>query len=219
VTGWILLVLIAGAVFVALLRFGKLPRRSWESLAAALVLGMAGYALQGRPGLPDAPAQPSLSKGKEAAAFIEMRSAMDQNYGPAKRWLITADSFARTGDYALSAGYIKAGLRVSPNDPDLWSALGVQLMLASEGRMSAPAKYAFDRARKLSPSQPAPDYFEGLAALFEGRVVDTLKIWQHLLDTAPKYARWQPLLQSQVDGLTTTAEKLSKQETQISPSN
>jgi cytochrome c-type biogenesis protein CcmH len=218
-TGWILLILIAGSVFAMLLRFGKLPRNTWEPLAAVIVLAMSGYALQGRPSLPDAPAKLLPGKGQEASALIDMRAEMDQNYGSAKRWLITADSFSRSGDYALSAGYIKAGLRQNPKNADLWSGLGVQLMLASEGRMSAPAKYAFDRARKLNPYSPSPDYFEGLAALFDGRVVEALKLWQGLLDTAPKEARWKPRLESQLAGVTRMAEQLSKSGTPPSTSN
>jgi cytochrome c-type biogenesis protein CcmH len=92
-------------------------------------------------------------------------------------------------------------------------------MLASEGRMSAPAKYAFDRARKLNRYSPSPDYFEGLAALFDGRVVDALKLWQKLLDTAPKEARWKPRLESQLAGVTRMAEQLSKSGTPQSTSN
>ena len=219
VIGWISLVVLAALVFAGLLYFGKLPRRVWELLAAALVLGMAGYALQGRPGLDDAPGKPLADKGKEASALIDMRRDMDQNYGAAKFWLITADSFARSGDYQLSAIYIRSGLRQNPRDANLWAALGVQLMLASEGRMSAPAKFAFDRARKLQPSHAAPDYFEGLAALFGGRVVDALKLWQGLLDRSSPTDRWRPRLQAQVDGVTAMAKQMAEQEPNPAPSN
>lgn len=217
--GWGILIIQALAVFGALIWLAKLPRRAWEPLAAVLLLGMAGYALQGRPSLADAPAKPLASKGEEAAALIEMRGVMDQNYGAAKRWLITADAFSRSGNYALSAGYIRTGLRQNPNNADLWSALGVQLMLASEGRMSAPAKYAFDRARKLNARSPTPDYFEGLAALFDGRISDALKLWQGLIDTAPKDARWKSRLESQVSGLMRMADQLSKSGTVPTPPN
>ena len=218
-TGWIILIVLAIAVFGSLLWSAKLPRKLWEPLAAALVLGLAGYAWQGRPSLPDVPAKPSADKGEEAAALIDMRHDMDQNYGAAKFWLITADSFARSGDYQLSATYIKSGLHQNPNDANLWSALGVQLMLASDGRMSAPAKFAFDRARKLQPNQPAPDYFEGLAALFDGRVVEALKLWRGLLDRAQESDRWKPRLQAQVDSVMTMAQKMSEQETIVGASN
>ncbi len=219
VTGWVLLIILTVAIFTGLLKLARLPRKTWEPLAAILVLGMAGYALQGRPDLLDAPAKQTADKGREAAALIEMRAVMDQNYGGAKKWLIPADGFARKGNYQLSAIFLKSGLRENPADADLWSALGVQLMLASEGKMSAPAQFAFDRARALQPLRPAPDYFAGLAALFEGRVVDALKLWQGLLDRAPASARWRPKLQAQVDGVMIMARRMSEQGTQVAPSN
>jgi cytochrome c-type biogenesis protein CcmH len=212
-TGWVMIIVLAAAVFLGLLKLAKLPRKTWEPLATVLVLGMAGYAFQGRPDLPDAPGKQGADRGKEAAALIEMRSVMDQNYGGAKKWLIPADGFARDGNFQLSAIFLKSGLHENPYDADLWSALGVQLMLASNGEMSAPAKFAFERARKLQPLRPAPDYFEGLAALFEGRVVDALKLWQGLLDRAPEQARWRPKLQAQVDGVKVMARRMSEQET------
>jgi cytochrome c-type biogenesis protein CcmH len=217
--GWVMLIVLAAAVFAGLLKFAKLPRKTWEPLAAVLVLGMAGYAFQGRPDLPDAPGKQLADKGKEAAALIEMRSVMDQNYGGAKKWLIPADGFARDGNFQVAAIFVKSGLHENPYDADLWSALGVQLMLASDGKMSAPAQFAFDRARKLQPLRPAPDYFEGLAALFDGRVVDALKLWQALLDRAPVEARWRPKLQAQVDGIMKMARRMSEQDTPQLPSN
>jgi cytochrome c-type biogenesis protein CcmH len=210
-TGWMTLVILATGVFGALLRFARLPRKTWEPLAAILVLGMAGYAYQGRPDLLGAPGKQGGDKGKEAAALIEMRSLMDQNYGGAKKWLIPADVFAREGNFQLSAVFLKSGLNENSYDADLWSALGVQLLLASDGKMSAPAKFAFDRARTLQPLRPAPDYFEGLSALFEGRVVDALKLWQRLLDRAPQQARWRPKLQAQIDGVVKMARQTAIQ--------
>lgn len=199
--GWITLILMAAMIFGAILWLGKPPRGTREALAAVIMLGMAGYALQGQPGLPGAPANASEAKGQEATELIMMRSDMDDQYGPAKKWLTTADAFARTGNFKLSSSFIQSGLKENPDNADLWSAMGLQLLLAGEGRMSAAAKFAFDRARKLSPEQPAPDYFEGLSALFEGQVDTTIELWQGLIANAPERAKWKPRLESQLGGL------------------
>jgi cytochrome c-type biogenesis protein CcmH len=217
--GWVTLFILAFSVFAGLVLIGRLPRKTWEPLAAVLVLGMAGYAYQGRPSLQDAPRQPLSRKGQEAAALIAMRVDMDQHFGIANKWLVTADAFSRSGDYELAADYIKSGLRQYPRNADLWSGLGLQLMLASNGKMSAPAKFAFDRARKLQPTAPAPDYFEGLSALFEGRVIEAVKLWQGLIDTAPKNAKWKPRLESQVNGVLQMAQRMSQEEANNPPSN
>lgn len=215
--GWIILgalalLLLAGLVFV-----GRVPKSLWQIVAATILLGMTGYALQGRPDLPGSPAQPREAKVSTANELLIIRGEMDHIYGPGKRWLVTADAFARAGGYAASAGYIQAGLREFPRDPDLWSGLGLQLMLASDGQMSPPAKMAFDKARSLDKFQPAPDYFQGLADLFEGRVDDTLKRWKALLATARPEDRWKKRLESQIAALEQLAAQNAGAQKQVTP--
>jgi cytochrome c-type biogenesis protein CcmH/NrfG len=199
--GWIVMIAFGLATFVALTYFGKLPRGIWEAAAAAIVLAAAGYAWQGSPGLAGSPAKQLTDKGSTAEALIQTRSEMDQTFSNARPYLILSDAYARDGDYQFAASYIRSGIRKHPQNADLWAGLGLQLMLAGEGQMSPPAKFAFDRAKKLAPRQPAPDYFEGLAALFEGRIDVAIGLWQGLLDTAPKEAKWKGRLESQVADL------------------
>ena len=211
--GWIVAIVIAVLTFVGLIWFGKLPRRSWEIVGAAIVLALAGYALQGRPSLSGVRAQPIAANRSTAAALILMRSEMDFTFSRAKPYLVTSDSWARDGDYGLAASYIQSGIKKYPSDGNLWSALGLQLMLASDGQMSPPAKFAFDQARKYAPNQPAPDYFSGLDALFNGRVDDALVLWQRVLAKTPPKAKWRPRLESQIAGLQAMEKRLSKGET------
>jgi cytochrome c-type biogenesis protein CcmH len=201
--GWIIMVMLCVLTFAALLIFGKLPRKTWEAVAAACILAMAGYALQGRPNVAGSPASASVSESAAAADMILMRSEMDQTYSSARPYLILSDAYAREGNYQFAASYIRSGLRKNPRNADLWAGLGLQLLLASDGQMSPPAKFAFDKAREFSPNQPVPDYFEGLTALFAGRTDMALGIWQSLLARAPKQAKWKPRLESQIKGLQT----------------
>lgn len=199
--GWIVMVALGLATFAALVYFGKIPRGTREAVAAAIVLAAAGYAWQGNPGIAGSPAQQLADKSRSAEALIQTRSEMDQTFSSARPYLILADAYARDGDYQLAASYIRSGIKRHPQNADLWAGLGLQVMLASEGQMSPPAKFAFDRAKELAPRQPAPDYFVGLAALFEGRIDVAIGLWQGLLDTAPKEAKWKARLESQVAGL------------------
>jgi cytochrome c-type biogenesis protein CcmH len=200
-TGWITVVLIAAAVLVGILLFLPNRKQLWPVIAAALVLGAAGYAWQGAPSLPSSPAQPIAAKLKTAESLLQMRADMDTGYGIGKQWLITADSYARSGKFDYSAAFIQAGLRQHPKNGDLWAGLGVVLLLAGEGQMSPPAKMAFANARKYAPRNRAPDYFTGLVELLEGRPDKTLEIWQRLIDDAPDKAIWRPKLESQLAGL------------------
>lgn len=199
--GWIIMIGTGLVSALAILAFAKGRRQLWQPVAATVVLAMAGYAWQGRPELSSSAAQPIAAERGAADALLKMRSDMDQNFGVAKMWLVTADGFARDGSYSAAAGYIQAGLREHPDNPDLWSALGLVLMLASDGEMTPPAKLAFDKARTLAPNLPAPDYFEGLAALFDRKPDITISKWNMVLERATPKAKWRPAVESQLAGL------------------
>lgn len=176
-------------------------RQFWPPVAAAVVLGLAGYAWQGQPQLSAAPAKQMPSELKAADALLSMRASMDASYGVGQQWLVLADSYARDGNYKFAAAYINAGLRKYPNDGDMWAGLGVVLMLSGDGKMSPPAEMAFANARKFRPTNRAPDYFAGLEDLFDGRPLETVKTWQGLVDNAPDKAIWKPKVESQLNGL------------------
>lgn len=197
-SGWVALGLLAAVSLAGLVLLGRLQKGYWQLAAAAVLLGMTGYALQGRPAVLSAPAKSLAAKEDAAIQLVDMRADMDQSFGGAKRWLVTADSFAKQGDYKLSASYIQAGLKKNPEDPDLWSALGLQLMLASNGQMSLPAQLAFDKARAIRPNYPSPYYFGGLSRLFNGDIDGAILFWEKALSLATPNAKWKPRLESQL---------------------
>ena len=196
--GWFVLGLLSVLSLFALVFFVRSSKGLWHVAAAAVLLGMAGYALQGRPSLPPAPAQPLEASAVGATQLVEIRADMDESFGSAKRWLVTADSFAKQGDYPLSASYIQSGLRKDPQNADLWSALGLQLMLASEGQMSPAAQLAFDKARAIRPKYPAPYYFAGLARLFAGDLDGAILLWEKTVSLATPTAKWKTRIESQL---------------------
>lgn len=199
--GWVILALLSVASLGAVIAIGKSPRVMWQVAGAAILLGMSGYALQGRPFVKASPAVASDTERDLGQALVLMRANMDQSFGAAKRWLVTADSFSRVGDHQLSAAYIQSGLRENPRNADLWSALGVQLMLASDGRMSTPAKLAFDKVRMFDARHPAPDYFGGMADLLAGNVPAAMQKWQTALALATPKAKWRAQVELQLERL------------------
>ncbi len=55
--GWLFAFLFAVACFAGLWKFGRMPRAALEFTLAALLIGLAGYAWQGSPSLPETQAQ------------------------------------------------------------------------------------------------------------------------------------------------------------------
>lgn len=196
--GWVALVLLSAISLSVLIWFVRGSKALWQIAAAAVLLGMTGYALQGRPGTLASRAKPLAATEVAATQLVDIRADMDQSFGSAKRWLVTADSFAKQGDYPLAASYIQSGLRSDPQNPDLWSALGLQLMLASEGQMSPPAQLAFDKARAIRPNYPAPYYFAGLARLFAGDLDGAILLWEKTVSLATPKAKWKARIESQL---------------------
>jgi len=196
--GWFALGVLSVLSLSVLIWFVRASKGFWQIAAAAVLLGMTGYALQGRPSAPSSPAKPLAARDVGATQLIDIRSDMDQSFGGAKRWLVTADSFAKQGDYASAASYIQSGLRSDPKNSDLWSALGLQLMLASEGQMSPPAQLAFDKARAIRPNHPAPYYFTGLARMISGDLNGGVLLWEKTLSLATPDAKWKVSIESQL---------------------
>ncbi len=160
--------------------------------AAALLFGGAGYALLGSPGLAgtsrsaaDSPASPSLAGA---------RHAFFGTFTPAERWLILADSYARSGDTMEAAQIVQSALRAHPEDPELWT--GYANALVDHGHMLTPAaRLAFARGMALSPHAAGPRFFLGLALMRSGDRDGARQQWQAILATSPADASWRPMVE------------------------
>lgn len=204
---WLFVIPLAIAVFAALVYVLKLPRPAWELTGAALMLGLAGYAAQASPTLPGAPKASRESRESAEAALVETRQAMQAEFAPGRRYLITADAMARNGRFASAATILRGAIRKHPDDPDTWLALGNALVGHAEGVATPAALYAYDKAAKLAPGHPGPPFFAGLALAQSGRFEEARARWQGLLnrplaegDTEADEP-WRAVLQEQVQRL------------------
>lgn len=195
---WVLVMLVAVAVFIVLIKVLRLPRNGREWTGAALLLGLAGYALQGAPAQPGSPKPPVEDPGTADAALIAQRQAMGSAFGSGQSWLIVADGLSRQGQYASAAQVLRTAIRQNPKDADLWVALGNALVGHSDGFISPAAQFAFQRAATISPTHPGPPFFMGLALAQSGRLAEARVIWARLLEQAPKEASYRADLESRL---------------------
>ena len=195
---WLLIGLIAVAVFAALVWLLKLPRGGWEWAGAALLLGLAGYALQGTPGEAGAPKPPVETPGTADAALIAQRQTMGSAFGSGQSWLIVADGLSRQGQFGAAAQVLRTAVHQNPKDADLWVALGNALVGHGDGFISPAAQFAFQRAATISPTHPGPPFFMGLALAQSGRLAESRAIWGRLLEQAPKEASYRADLESRL---------------------
>lgn len=197
--GWLIVIGIVVTAGAALWKWGKLPRSAFEPVAAALLLGLAGYAFQGSPTKPGSPVAPRA----EAASFddsqAEIRAKMgSQRFGSAAQWLVAADGAMRAGVPQAAVTYIKSGLKEHPRDPDLWVGLGNALIVHNGGQVSPAATFAFQKAAELAPQHPGPPFFMGLALAQSGQFAQARAIWTELLGRAPANAPWRADLETRL---------------------
>ncbi|MCJ2188709.1 tetratricopeptide repeat protein [Novosphingobium beihaiensis] len=197
--------LVAG---LAVLAFGlavfvlKAPRGTWEAVAAALLLGIAGYVMQGTPGQAGAPKTAAETVSDNADALVEARlKVTNKGIPPNNKWVVFADGLARNGRYAEAAGILRGEVESHPGNSEAWLAMANALMAHAEGTATPAALYAYRQAIKAGPDEPGPPFFLGLALLQSGRVAETRDLWAGLLKHAPEDAPWRAPLAMQLQRL------------------
>jgi cytochrome c-type biogenesis protein CcmH len=195
--GWLLLIFLLlvsfGALWCLGVRGGLL-----KAAAAALLLGSAGYALQGRPDLHGSPALGS--EGRDVLPLTEARHAFFGNFTPAESWLRISEALARSGNTEDAVGILQNAVQRYPGDAQLWIGLGNALVDHAHG-LTPPAELAYRRAAEVSPGYPGPPFFYGLALARSGDRQGAVAVWRDILTKAPPDASWRPLVEQGVAAL------------------
>ena len=189
--GWGILLGLALVAFGLLWRFAKMPRSALELTAAALLIGVAGYAWQGTPGEPGTTIESRDKPGNLDPATVDSRKNMMGQFGNEAQWLDYADTMTRMGQTQLAVLAMRSGIRDNPKSPDLWIGLGNALVAHGNGLVSPSAEFAFKRAAQLSPKHPGPPLFLGIALVQQGRTAEAAAMWRALLARSPQDAPWR----------------------------
>jgi len=199
---WVIAIALALAAFaLGALLFG-VARHGWTTFAAALALGLAGYALQASPGMPGAPAAATAGPVEVDWAYVEARHEMvalgDRS---TSNQMIIADGFARRGDFASAAALLRGAVSRDPRDAEAWLALGNALVEHADGALTQPALLAYRRAAELEPESAGPGYFLGFALIRQGRLMEGRSVWASTLETASEDATGRAALAERLERL------------------
>ena len=205
--GWIILLIFVGASLGMLWLIGVRGGVLTAS-AAALLLGASGYALQGRPNTPGAPAQGA--EGRDFFPLTDARHAFFGDFTPAEPWLRMSEALARDGKGEDAVGILQNAVTRYPGDAQLWIGLGNALVDHARG-ITPPAELAYKRAEQLVPGHPAAPFFYGLALARSGDRTAAVQMWREILKTAPKDAQWRPLVERGVAALGTQPSAAANQ--------
>lgn len=199
---WVLAGGIAIVAFLGIAFILKAPRSGYEAVAAALVLGIAGYALQASPGIPAAPKPATQKIAGNAAALVEARQTLDGERGPAgDNFLVIGDALARNGRFADAAGVMLGAVRKNPKDGDAWLGIANSLVGHADGQITPASLYAFQRAADADPASPGPPFFLGMALAQSGRLAEGRALWAELLERSPADAPWREDLEQRLQQL------------------
>lgn len=199
---WILVAGLALVAFVIAAFVLKVPRGGREAIASALVLGIAGYALQAHPSLPGAPKAPAQGPASEKAAMVEVRQQLGDKQGlPGDNWLVIGDALARHGQYADAAHVYLGAVEKNPKNVDGWLALANALVAHADKSLTPAAILAFRRANEADTAHPGPPFFFGLALAQSGRLDEARATWIDLLRNTPPDAPWRPELEQRLASL------------------
>ncbi len=182
--GWIALALLAAASFAGLVWL-RLPRLLWSLAGAALCLGAAGYAWQGRPSLPSVSAKTALAMTPIDPAAIALRDSLFGRYSADSAYLVAADAMTRAGEPRAAAQATLGGVSKFPRSYVLWTWLGTTLAADAADQVSPPALLAFRRAAQLAPEHPAPPFYLGMAYIRAGQFREARPYWARALALSP----------------------------------
>lgn len=201
---WVLAVALAlGALVLGIAAF-RVDRGGWTTLAAALTLGLAGYALQASPGVPGAPAAAARESEEGAWALVDERKEMIGEARSRNDKVLIADAMARRGQYANAAVLLRGAATDDPRDAEAWLALGNALVEHADGALTQPALLAYRRAAQADAGGVGPGYFLGLALIRQGQFGQARSIWAETLEAAAPEAAGRELLAerlARLDGL------------------
>lgn len=186
---WLLAIVLALAAFAVAVFAFRVDRGGWTTVAAALAVGLAGYALQASPDVPGSPAQPSARVGEDGWQMVDLRKEMvaSANRSNSAK-LIIADGYARRGQYADAATVLRGAVADNPRDAEAWLALGNALVEHADGALTQPALLAYRRAEAHDPAGLGPGFFLGLALIRQGRFEEARALWRGTLEAAAEDA-------------------------------
>ncbi len=195
---WLPLIALALLAFVLAAFVVKLPRSGWALFGAALLFGLAGYALQGSPGMAGSPSTPTPEANAGNMALVEARRQMFDPGRPPSRFVTVADGFARRGQFEDAAGILSGAVSQNSNDGEAWLALAIALVEHADGSLTPAALYAYGQAEKVMPGHPGPAYFLGVSLIRAGRPLEARKLWADALERAADDAPWRPQMEERL---------------------
>lgn len=189
--GWVIMVALAALTFLGLWRWVRRDAGAMQFLGAALLLALAGYAWQGRPGLAGVPKASQAEAPRPKSRFAQLRRQLLGETDNGNVWMTMADPYLEAGDTEQAVRVIQSGIDKAPRDMDLWLGLADALVQHADGQVTPAAQLAFQRAAQIAPNHPAPTFFFGVALAGMGQFEAADQLWQEVLANPQVTDAWR----------------------------
>jgi len=171
------------------------------AIAALLILSLGTASLYLALGSPSLPGQPLAARKDEQsieAMLTQVEAQLMKNPNDGRGWEVIAPVYLRLGRFNDAVKARQKALALNGENSERLAGLGEALTAAAEGRISAEAKTAFERAVSLDGENLKARYFVGLSAEQDGRPAEAARIWRGMLVAAPQDAPWTQFIRNEI---------------------
>ncbi|WP_448659910.1 hypothetical protein ACPVPU_05205 [Sphingomonas sp. CJ99] len=144
---------------------------------AALMLGAAGYALQGRPSLGGSPTDTRRTIRPMDPDLLALRRSLFGQFVFSDGYFIASDAMLRAGKTEAGVKVMLGALQQAPTDPALWTGLALALQEHDSNALSPPVRRALAQAARLGPDRAGVWFYIGLAHVRAGDFVTARRYW------------------------------------------
>ncbi|RJF94177.1 tetratricopeptide repeat protein [Sphingomonas cavernae] len=171
---------------------------------AAIIAAVAiGFAVARSTGLLDSPAEtatPAAPATTAEQAIAQLEARLKDKPDDVEGWQMLGWSFFETNRYAEAATAYRRAVALSPNNGELWSALGEALVMAGPDKpMPADAVKAFETAIAKNAQDPRARYFLAVNKDLNGDHKGAIEDWFALLKATPAGAPWEADLKRTIE--------------------
>lgn len=184
-SGWIIIVLLAVAVMAGIHPLLRRDIGALQFVAATLLVGCAGYALQGSPGMAGAPKAQQPEPERPDTDFMQLRRELFPQFDRSGAALNLSEGMIRIGRSDGAVIMLKKEIDKNPRSLVLWLGLADALVQHSGGMLTPAAYLAFERASEAAPNHPGPRYFYALALARTGQV-DRAETYLQVIEAMPE---------------------------------
>jgi len=184
---------------------------------------ICGYLLLGNPRLPSARrvvAMPHTAELQPAAkSLTQIEANLRTNPNDGQGWDSIAPIYVRIGRLSDAKAAYSNAIRILGPSVYRESGLGEVLVMMNDGRVTEPAKTAFEAAQKLLPDDPKSSFYLAIELSQSGHPWEAIKAFRTMEKRAPADAPWLGAVRERIGELERNDRKNNDLSQAIAPAS